>query len=50
MPRWASGGSGSWASTSLRAGTPYEKTQYFPELVELLGARHREAFIHTENP
>jgi len=31
-------------------GTPYEKTQYFPELVELLGARHREAFIHTENP
>jgi len=30
-------------------GTPYEKTQYFPELVELLGARHREAFIHTEN-
>jgi len=39
------------ASTSVRArARPYEKTQYFPELVELLGARHREAFIHTENP
>lgn len=31
-------------------GTPYEKTQYYPELVALLGERHREAFIHTENP
>jgi len=31
-------------------GTPYEKTQYYPELVELLGDRFREAFIHTENP
>ncbi len=30
--------------------TPYEKTQYFRELVDLLKARHREAFIHTENP
>jgi hypothetical protein len=31
-------------------GTPYEKTQYYPELVDLLGDRYREAFIHTENP
>lgn len=31
-------------------GTPYEKTQYYPELRELLGDRFREAFIHTENP
>jgi hypothetical protein len=31
-------------------GTPYEKTQYYPELVELLGERYPEAFIHTENP
>ena len=31
-------------------GTPYEQTQYYPELVELLGDRYREAFIHTENP
>jgi hypothetical protein len=31
-------------------GTPYEKTQYYPELVKLLGERYREAFIHTENP
>jgi len=31
-------------------GTPYEKTQYYPELVDLLGDRFREAFIHTENP
>jgi Protein of unknown function DUF115 len=31
-------------------GTPYEKTQYYPELVELLGDRHREAFIHTVHP
>jgi hypothetical protein len=31
-------------------GTPYEKTQYHPELLELLGDRYREAFIHTENP
>jgi hypothetical protein len=31
-------------------GTPYEKTQYYPELRELLGDRYREAFIHTENP
>jgi Protein of unknown function DUF115 len=31
-------------------GTPYAKTQYYPELVELLGARHAEGFIHLENP
>jgi hypothetical protein len=31
-------------------GTPYEKTQYYPELVEILGDRHREAFIHTVDP
>jgi hypothetical protein len=31
-------------------GTPYEKTQYYPELRELLGDRYREAFIHAENP
>ena len=31
-------------------GTPYEKTQYYPELRELLGDRYREAFIHTRNP
>jgi len=31
-------------------GTPYEQTQYYPELVALLGERYREAFIHTENP
>ena len=31
-------------------GTPYEKTQYYPELVDILGDRHREAFIHTTHP
>jgi hypothetical protein len=31
-------------------GTPYEKTQYYPELRELLGDRYQEAFIHTRNP
>jgi hypothetical protein len=31
-------------------GTPYEQTQYYPELVALLGDRYREAFIHAENP
>lgn len=31
-------------------GTPYEKTQYYPELRELLGERWREGFIHLENP
>jgi hypothetical protein len=31
-------------------GTPYEQTQYYPELSEMLGTRFAEAFIHTENP
>jgi hypothetical protein len=31
-------------------GTPYEKSQYYPELVEMLGDRYAEAFIHTVNP
>ncbi|MBI2526482.1 MAG: DUF115 domain-containing protein [Candidatus Rokubacteria bacterium] len=31
-------------------GTPYAKTQYYPELVELLGARYPEAFMHTVHP
>jgi Protein of unknown function DUF115 len=31
-------------------GTPYEKTQYYPELRDLLGDRYREAFIHTKSP
>jgi hypothetical protein len=35
---------------SYAPGTPYEKTQYYPELVELFGERHREAFVHMTNP
>jgi hypothetical protein len=31
-------------------GTPYAQTQYYPELVELLGDRHPEAFVHSRNP
>jgi len=31
-------------------GTPYEQTQYYPELRELLGDRCKEAFIHTADP
>jgi hypothetical protein len=31
-------------------GTPYEQTQYYPELRELLGDRYKEAFIHTADP
>ena len=31
-------------------GTPYEKTQYYPELRELFGDRLGEAYIHLENP
>ena len=30
--------------------TPYEKTQYYPELREMLGDRMGEAFVHFENP
>ena len=31
-------------------GTPYARTQYYPELRELLGDGFAEAFIHVENP
>lgn len=31
-------------------GTSFEKTQYYPELRDMLGDRYREAFIHTRNP
>jgi 6-hydroxymethylpterin diphosphokinase MptE-like protein len=31
-------------------GTPYARTQYYPELREILGDRYAEAFIHIENP
>jgi hypothetical protein len=31
-------------------GTPYGKTQYYPELVELLGERWQEAYTHVKNP
>ncbi|MGH7276364.1 MAG: 6-hydroxymethylpterin diphosphokinase MptE-like protein [Candidatus Rokuibacteriota bacterium] len=31
-------------------GTPYARTQYYPELRELLGDRLVEAFIHIDNP
>lgn len=30
--------------------TPYSKTQYYPELVELLGDRFSEAFVRLQNP
>jgi 6-hydroxymethylpterin diphosphokinase MptE-like protein len=30
--------------------TPYSKTQYYPELVELFGDRFTDAFIHLPNP
>jgi len=30
--------------------TPYEKTQYYPELRDMLGERLGEAFVHFENP
>jgi hypothetical protein len=30
-------------------GTPYEKTQYYPELREFLGDRFQEAFIYVDN-
>jgi hypothetical protein len=35
---------------SYPPGTPYEKTQYYPELVELLGERYAEGYTHVENP
>ena len=31
-------------------GTPYEGTQYYPELRELFGDRFKEAFIYLDNP
>jgi len=31
-------------------GTPYGKTQYYPELVALLGERWQEAYTHVKNP
>jgi hypothetical protein len=31
-------------------GTAYEKTQYYPELVQLLGNRVTEAYTHVPNP
>lgn len=31
-------------------GTPYEKTQYYPELVQVLGNRFAEAYTHVPNP
>jgi hypothetical protein len=31
-------------------GTPYEKTQYYPELVQLLGDRFAEAYTQVPNP
>ena len=35
---------------SYPPGMPYSRTQYYPELRELLGDRFEEAFIHVENP
>ncbi|HEU4369321.1 MAG TPA: 6-hydroxymethylpterin diphosphokinase MptE-like protein [Methylomirabilota bacterium] len=31
-------------------GTPYARTQYYPELRALLGDRYAEAFVHVDNP
>ena len=35
---------------SYPPGMPYSRTQYYPELRELLGDRFEEAFIQVENP
>ena len=35
---------------SYPPGTPYQKTQYYPELVEMLGDRYAEAYTHVANP
>lgn len=35
---------------SYLPGTSYSRTQYYPELRNLLGDRLEEAFIHVENP
>jgi hypothetical protein len=31
-------------------GTPYARTQYYPELRAILGERYAEAFVHIDNP
>ncbi len=31
-------------------GTPYEKTQYYPELREMFGERFADAYVHVDNP
>ena len=35
---------------SYAPGTSYARTQYYPELVAMFGARHPEAFIHEPSP
>lgn len=35
---------------SYPPGTPYSRTQYYPELLDLLGDRFEEAFVHVGNP
>ena len=35
---------------SYPPGTPYTNTQYYPELVEMLGDRFAEAYVHIDNP
>jgi hypothetical protein len=35
---------------SYPPGTPYSRTQYYPELRDLLGDRLEEAFVYLENP
>lgn len=35
---------------SYPPGTPYTKTQYYPELRELFGDRFEDAYVHVENP
>jgi hypothetical protein len=35
---------------SYAPGTPYARTQYYPELRALLGERYAEAFVHIDNP
>lgn len=35
---------------SYSPGTPYSRTQYYPELRDLLGDRLEEAFVYLENP
>lgn len=34
---------------SYAPGTPYQRTQYYPELRELLGERFCDAYIHVDN-